>query len=302
MKKFFVIVVALFAFNAIYAQNEKVDNSTVLMMLENGFSAQEIIGYIENASDRSIKMGMQNMVELKKAGADPELITYLQSIAKTDFGYEGVYWANVQSGDPVKLLPTYFEKEKKGFSGGAAALIGGASSVLLGGVSSRGGAVATVAGATVLATTAAEVNKLVLPGGHAKIVLTGAEASNPVFRFYFPKTQNNSFDNGSDNLWFQNFLSAIQSPNEFKCIHLKTNKKGTKRSFADGLKFTSTGFYSSSTSTKNMEDFSIKTINNNTFEVSFPNGLEPGEYCFIYNNGSNETFLKKVFCFDFSIQ
>lgn len=302
MKKFFAIMLVLFATTATYAQNEKVDNSTVLMMLENGFSSDEIIGYIETASERTIKMDMQSMLALKKAGASSELITFLQSIAKTDFGYEGVYWTNVQSGEPVKLLPTYFEKEKKGFSGGAAAVIGGASSILLGGASSRGGAAATVAGATILATTAAEVNKLVLPGGHAKVVLTGAEASNPVFRFYFPKVQNNSLDNGSDKLWFQNFLSAIQSPNEFKCIHLKTNKKATKRSFAEGLKFTSTGFSSSSVSTKNMEDFSIKTINNNTFEVTFPNGLEPGEYCFIYNNGSNAEFLKKVFCFDFSVQ
>ena len=302
MKKLFAIMLVLFAAGAINAQNEIVDNATVLKMLENGFSSEEIIGYIESASDRSVKMDMENMIKLKKAGAPAELITYLQSIAKTDFGYEGVYWTNVQSGEPVKLLPTYFQKEKKGFKGGAAAIIGGASSVLLGGIGSRGGAVATVAGATVLATTAAEVNKLVLPGGHAKVVLTGAEASNPVFRFYFPKAQNNSFDNGSDKLWFQNFLSAIQSPNEFKCIHLKSNKKGTKRSFAEGLKFTSTGFSSSTVSTKNMEDFTIKTINNNTFEVSFPNGLEPGEYCFIYNNGGNEEFLKRVFCFDFSVQ
>ena len=68
------------------------------------------------------------------------------------------------------------------------------------------------------------------------------------------------------------------------------------------MDFSIAGFGSSTEGKKNVVDFEIKSINNTTFEVTFPNGLEPGEYCFFYKNYQNEWFAQNICCFDFSVQ
>lgn len=140
---------------------------------------------------------------------------------------------------------------------------------------------------------------LALLGTHAAVVLSGAQASNPTFRFYFPKTDMDAF-NGQADIWYYQWMNSIQSPNEFECIKLKEKKN--KRTLPSGLSFSVAGFGSSSEGKKNVIDFEIKTINNTTFEVTFPNGLEPGEYCFFYKNYQNEWFAQNICCFDFSVQ
>lgn len=68
------------------AQNDAVINQTVSELLKEGFTAEEIIGAIENSSKRTITYDILFMQALKQAGVTPELTTFLQKIAKKDMG------------------------------------------------------------------------------------------------------------------------------------------------------------------------------------------------------------------------
>lgn len=301
MKKIFCMLVCALALSVqvMNAQEEVVTNALIIQLLDEGFSSDVIIGQIEGASTREVKADLQSLRELKKHNASEELIMYIQKIAKKDFGYDGVYWWNTSDGGkPVKLLRSSFshEQKKAGISGLASAVAGGLIGDALGGGNS---VVKGVAIGAALGGGKIKSESLALLGAHAAIVLTGEQASNPTFRFYFPKTDMDAFQ-GQTDVWYYQWMNSIQSPNEFECIKLKEKKN--KRTLPSGMSFSVAGFGSSSEGKKNVVDFEIKTINNTTFEVIFPNGLEPGEYCFFYKNYQNEWFAQNICCFDFSVQ
>ena len=281
------------------AQDEVVTNALIIQLLDEGFSSDEIIGFIENASTREVKSDLQSMRELKQHNASAELIKYIQKIAKADFGYDGVYWWNTSDGSkPVKLLRSNFsvEQKKAGIGGFASAVAGGLIGDALGGGQSivRGVAIGAALGGGKIKS-----ESLALSGTHAAVVLSGDQASNPTFRFYFPKTEMDAFKGQADS-WYYQWMNSIQSPNEFECVKLKEKKN--KRTLPSGMDFSIAGFGSSTEGKKNVVDFEIKSINNTTLEVPFPNGLEPGEYCFFYKNYQNEWFAQNICCFDFSVQ
>lgn len=301
MKKLFLMLVCAFALSTqvVNAQDEVVTNALIIQLLDEGFSDDEIIGFIESTSTREVKLDLQSMRELKKHNASAELIKYIQKLAKKDFGYDGVYWWNVSDGEkPQKLYRSSFEYETKkaGISGFASTVAGGLIGNALGGV---GSTVKGVAIGAALGGGGVKSESLTLLGAHAAVVLTGDQASNPTFRFYFPKTDMDAFQGQAD-VWYYQWMNSVQSPNEFECIKLKEKKN--KRTLPSGLSFSVAGFGSTSGGKKNIVDFEIKSINNTTFEVTFPNGLEPGEYCFFYKNYQNEWFAQNICCFDFSVQ
>ena len=276
-----------------FAQNEVVNNQTILELLKEGFNSEEIQGLIESSSDREIEFSINFMRELKSAGASSDLITFIQKIAKTDHGYEGVLWWNpTEGGKPVKLYQTAFEKESKGGFGAVAAIAGRATGVL---GNNTLGNVATIG----LLTSGGGISKVVMQGHTSRVVMKGENATNPVFRFYFPKEENKSFDHAAD-AWLYNFYKGVESPNEFQCIKMKQKK--SKRTFPDGISYTVAGF-TAEKSTRDIIDFDIKEVSNNVFEVSFKEPLELGEYCFFYKNASkNPIFAERMFGFDFSVQ
>ena len=96
MKKFFLMLVCVLTLSnqTVKAQEEVATNAVIIQLLTEGFTDEEIIGFIENTSTREIKSDLQSMRELKQHNASAELIKYIQKIAKTDFGYDGVYWWN----------------------------------------------------------------------------------------------------------------------------------------------------------------------------------------------------------------
>ena len=301
MKKLFLMIVCALALSTqvVKAQEEVVTNALIIQLLGEGFSDDEIIGFIESSSTREIKSDLQSMRELKQHNASAELIKYIQKIAKADFGYDGVYWWNTSDGGkPVKLLRSGFsiEQKKAGISGFATAVAGGLIGDALGGSQSivKGVAIGAALGGGKIKS-----ESLALSGTHAAVVLSGDQASNPTFRFYFPKTEMDAFKGQADS-WYYQWMNSIQSPNEFECVKLKEKKN--KRTLPSGMDFSIAGFGSSSEGKKNVVDFEIKSINNTTFEVTFPNGLEPGEYCFFYKNYQNEWFAQNICCFDFSVQ
>lgn len=275
------------------AQNEMVTNQTVLDLLNEGFTPVEVQGLVESSSNRTITFNLDFMRALKNAGADSNLITFLQRIAKADHGYEGVLLWNPSDGEkPVKLYRTAFEKESKGGFGAVAALAGRVTGVL---GNNTLGNIATIG----LLTSGGDIKKIVMQGHEAKVVLRGEHGRQPVFRFYFPKTEAQSFTNHPDG-WFLSFLNTVESPNEFQCIKMKQKK--SKRTFPDGISYTVGGF-TASKSNRNIIDFDFKEISNHVFEVTFKEPLEVGEYCFFYKNAtSNMVFAEHMFGFDFSVQ
>lgn len=287
------------------AQNDEVNNQTVLDLLKEGFTSEEIIGAIENSTTRVITFDINFMRQLKAAGADSNLTSYLQKIAKVDNGYEGVIlWNPVNGGKPVKVYRTNFEKEEKGFKLGTLAAIAGATygvgTVVSGRKVSGAEAAGVTAGLTVMASSGKDIQKLMIPGSKAKIVAS----RQPVFRFFFKKAEKESFNPDHAN-WYEMCMNDIQSPNEFQLIKMtvKENKKGGRRIFPTSMSYTVAGFSGSNASNREMVNFEINTINNNTFEVTFNEPLEPGEYCFFYKSGlSNKYFQAQPFGFDFSVE
>ena len=81
MKKFFLMIVCAFALSTqvVNAQEEVVTNALIIQLLDEGFSSEEIIGFIEGASTREVKSDLQSMRELKQHNASPELIKYIQN-------------------------------------------------------------------------------------------------------------------------------------------------------------------------------------------------------------------------------
>jgi hypothetical protein len=294
------------------AQNEAMNNETVLTLLKEGFSSEEIIGAIENSTDRTIQYSIDYMRQLKAAGADAALTTYIQKIAKQDFGYEGILWWNpTDGGKPKKMFRTQFEKESKGFNLGTIAAMGAGAllvgSAVSGNKPSGGVAAAATAGTIALMSTGKDIQKLMLPGATSKLQMEGENGRHPVFRFYFPKRDAESFQQGADN-WYQIVMSSIQNPNEFQCIKMqvkepKKSGKGGRRLFPEKMSYSVLGFEGSNASNRNIIDFEINEINNNTFEVTFPKGLEPGEYCFFYKGGlGSQSFKEHPFGFDFTVK
>ncbi len=305
VKKFFLAAMMTLATLSINAQNEAVTNQSVLDLLKEGFSSEEIKGAIENSTTRTLTFDINYMRDLKAAGANQDLITYLQKIAKTDNGYEGVVlWNPADGGKPVKVYRTNFEKESKGFNLGTLATAAGVAwgvGSIVGGRNVSGGEAAAVSGGLVLmASTGKDIQKLVIPGSTSK-VKTGTQ---PVFRFFFNKEAGKSFNQDAAN-YYEMVMNDIQSPNEFQLIKMqvKESKKGGRRLFPSSMSYTIAGFEGKNASTREMVNFEINTINNNTFEVTFPQPLEPGEYCFFYKSGlSNKYFQAQPFGFDFTVE
>ena len=214
MKKLFLMIVCALALSTqvVNAQDEVVTNALIIQLLDEGFSSEEIIGFIENASTREVKSDLQSMRELKQHNASAELIQYIQKIAKADFGYDGVYWWNTSDGSkPAKLYRTNFEIETKkaGVGGLGNAIIGGAVGKIVGG---RLGAAQGMIIGSMMGEGNIKSESMVLQGAHAAVVLTGDQASNPTFRFYFPKTEMDAFKGQADS-WYYQWMNSIQSPN-----------------------------------------------------------------------------------------
>lgn len=300
MKKFILLFcLTLATFTTVKAQNETVTNQTILELLKDGFSTEDIIGLIENSSTRTITFGVQYMRELKEAGAESNLIQYLQKISKADYGMEGVLWWNTDS-KPKKIYRSQFEKESKSFNLGtlaAAAVVGTvAGSALAGKAPSAGTGAALGAGTVLLASTGKDIQKLVIMGLTSKNVVT---TTRPIFRFYLPKHDKDSFSKEADN-WYYSIMNEVQSPNEFQLVKMKQKKN--RRTFVDGASYSIAGFEGSNAKNRVVVDFEINEINNNTFEIVFNQDLEPGEYVFFWKNGlSSELFKQHVFGFDFSV-
>lgn len=95
------------------------------------------------------------------------------------------------------------------------------------------------------------------------------------------------------------------SPNEFRLIKLDVN--GNSRSYVSSSVKASTGIADVSISDEYIVNFKYVQVADDTYELSFPNGLEKGEYCFYYlNNSSTNPYAhagyNNIKVYDFSVK
>jgi hypothetical protein len=126
--------------------------------------------------------------------------------------------------------------------------------------------------------------------------LEGAEANyqletSPLIYFCFAegKKDLNKTRSNQDQDYFSQLIGnqTAVSPNEFKLIKLKT--QGNSRSYVSGSVKASTGAADVSIADEYIVNFKYTQVAENTYKLTFPNGLAPGEYCFYYlsNKGTN---------------
>lgn len=152
---------------------------------------------------------------------------------------------------------------------------------------------------TVLASSDFKSDKLVIKGEHARVKMT---ERNPTFRFVLP-TEDDYTANAA-HLWYYTWMSGIQTPAEFQLIKLKSKGKDKKarRVFPSGLSWSAAGFSTTKDADiASLVEFDIKQINDNTYDITIPDGLEPGEYVFFYRNALAERLKEHLSAFDFSI-
>lgn len=300
MKKKLLLIMLSLA--SIGASAEMVNNESVLKMLGKGYSTEIIKGFIEGADECQLSADMDAIDALLAAGADTELITYFQKKAQSENkAMNGLYWWNTADNKPQKLNIVALSKESKGFGG---SLLGAAVGIAGTAVGVSTGSVGAITGSWIagdfLSSAGFKSDKLVIAGAQAHMRVGN---TNPVFRFIIPDTE--SMNVNPADMWYYTWLASVQSPNEFQLVRLKQKGKGdkAKRTFPSGMKWTAAGFSSSSEiAGQDLVDFEVRQINNHTYEISFPNGLEPGEYAFFYRNAMSELLKDHLSAFDFSVE
>lgn len=270
------------------AQSKAITLDDVKEMLSAGLETDIILSQIQS-NNAQFTLSVQDLLDLKKLGASTELIKELQAIDKVANELQGIYYEGPDGN--VKINYTVMSQKAKSGIGGLAGAVGGA---VIGHVVGKG--VGAAVGAVAGASTEVSTRKSILDGGTSHCQIKETE---PAFMFYFPKVENDAFQaqNGADALIGQ-FWGAVQSPNEFALI--KLNKKKSTRTLPDGMSVNVLAAASFTIPAKSAVDFNIEQINNYTFKVTVPGGLEPGEYAFYYR-GNTSSFLQNQTAYDFTI-
>lgn len=323
IRKFLFCVMMLVASIATVSAQEVIDNAKVLELLKSGWKWEQIARQVElDNHGQHLSMDSNFINELMKLGANDTLIMTLQQFAienkegassaeNTNIVDEvGVCYVDKDNGGRLEKIDinTFKVEEKKTLGIGTLGGIAGALGTFVG--YNKGGLdglktiikahqIMNMAGT--LGDTKFKSERLYLEQQKANTVISGTYASNPTFRFYFPEITNYN----TDNSWFYKTIGTIKNPNDFICVKLTPNVKKNKRSFPSKLKLSILSEQNDVSLNSNSNDlvhFSAKPIGENTYEITFPNGLEPGEYCFYYKNYKNELLQNHLIAFDFRIE
>ena len=113
----------------------------------------------------------------------------------------------------------------------------------------------------------------------------------PEFYFNFEKT-NRSLNNANNNSLMDEYFQNVKasSPNEFKLVRLDVSKG--KREYVSA-KVKGNGEADNSIDDNYIVNFKYSKVSDNTYKVTFPVPLPPGEYCFVYlaNNENPNPYL-----------
>jgi hypothetical protein len=144
--------------------------------------------------------------------------------------------------------------------------------------------------------------------------LEGREANysvetEPTFYFNFEpvKKSLNSASSEQEVDFFSRILgdNTAVSPNEFKLIKLDVKKNS--RVYVSGTVKASTGSVDYSIGDKYIVNYKYSKVSEYVYEIKFPDGLLPGEYCFYYlsSKGSNPYSMGEandIKVYDFSVK
>ncbi len=263
-KTLFIATMFILSFNT-FAQDEKLNNQSVIDMFNIGLSEDIIVSKI-NSSTCEFNTDISQLKFLKESGISDAI---LKAMISSDSNEEIIEDANttLKPGiyfNDIKLLPTVFSGTKTNTLG---------SSFSYGIASSK-----------------------------IKSILNGATSNNivedtkPTFVFIFSgESENSAFNSGVSNWWF----NTATSPNEF--VLVKLNAKGKKRELVTGKVNIYAGT-SIGVEEKYTIPFNIEIVNETTFKVVPYDPLEPGEYCFFYQGTIPQGGFTNQSVFDFSVR
>lgn len=264
-KTLFGLLICAALTQPIYAQDEKITNSSILEMVKLGFSNDIIISKI-NSSTCNFDTSIDSLKTLKEMGVNNDIIIAMINHApannnkNNDTDRSGIYYKN---GDEfIKILPSVFS---------------GSQTNTLATAFSYG-----------LANTKI---KSTMDGAHSSNVVA---TNSPEFYFYFNANRQGDLGLSATNWWF----SAASSPNEFTLVEL-VSKKGRRE-----LETGKINLYAGSTTGidgKKAIKVNIEVINDHTFKVTPQFFLDAGEYCFFFKGNIPHGGYSNQSVFDFSI-
>lgn len=263
MKRFFLTLLFSFLMLNVFA-DEILTNSTIIEMVELGFSDEIIISKIDECSN-NFDTSIDALKLLKQSNVSENIIVSMVSAAKknkvsqaaSERAREGIYYIDA-NGEEHEIMPTVISSTKRSFGAWTDKLYG-------------------------FIPYASSPNKI--------------SADSPKFIFYFNRAeQSSTFASGVDNWWFK----IASSPNEFVLIEIEKQKDKRRIRIGESGPFDPT--ITTGIDNKKAVPFTINKLSDSKYEV-IPQGKlkKNGEYCFIYQGrmpegGNNQSV------FDFSVQ
>lgn len=248
---------------------ETITNESIIQMKDLGFDDAMIIDKI-NTSNVKFDASIAALSSLKKAGVSSEIISLVMEKSKHNTkSRTGIYYLTSNSEEKL-IQPSVFSGTNTNSA---------AQKLVSGLINSK--------------------SKARLPKTKSNNVIS---TINPEFIFVFDPSSsqvdnmqtNQGNQNGLLNWWFR----TASSPNEFVLVKLKVKENKNLREVVVGKK--SWIENSEGIDPKYALPFRIEEIEANRFKV-VPEGLEPGEYCFIYQGQVPEGRTNQS-VFDFSYQ
>ena len=288
IKKIILSVLASFILPmAIYG--ETVNNATIINMLKRGFSTDVIKNYIEEAEEVELSSDLKALDELLQAGAEEDLIVYVQNkVKQLNAPSVGLYWQNT-GGKPQKLEILPLEQQEGNIGKKLLGKVTGTAGNVWNKITGKesGNSIEFIAPET-LSEDGFKSNTLILSGAHSPVIVT---ESNPVFRFIRAGKNDEVIGEAVD--WYGNWIADVKTPAEFQVIKLTPKGKEEKayREFPSSLNWSSAGFTTTKKKEKaNLIDFKVKKVKDNIYDVVFDKPLEPGEYVFFYKNTREKSY------------
>lgn len=264
MKLFFCFFISFICGLSGFAQEETLNNQTIIDLVKLGFSDELIISKIDecyNTFDTSVKA----LTSLKENNVSENVIVAMVTASKNkkiaisniESSKEGIFYLDA-NGQEHEILPSVFSgtKYSEGF--------------------------------------VKDKVYAIIPYSTSPNVI---QEQTPMFIFYFNKSsQDSNFSAGVDNWYFK----VASSPNEFVLVEMEKRKNNRRLQIGETGVFDPR--VTSGVSNKKTIPFSIKKLSDSKYEIIIQNQLNKGsEYCFIYQGkmpkgGNNQSV------FDFSVQ
>lgn len=261
MKKLQIIILCLLLSSTAFSQ-EKLDNQSIVDLVEMGFSGDVISSKI-NSSDVSFDVSVGALKKLKNKGVPSEVLALMIEKSKSETKTKGgLYYKN--NDKLVKIEPTVFA---------------GTRSNALASSLSYGIAAAKV--------------KSYIPNMSSANKLKATDAS---FIFKFDENTESSLE--KSNWWFR----MASSPNEFVLTKLKVRKSKKERELVTGKVRAITGASQMGIDSKNTIPFKFERLSEGVYKVTPEQSLTPGEYCFFYQGQIPEGGFSNQSVFDFTIE